>query len=286
VKVRVSPWEQSVEIQPIGTRMALDGLLGGRIGYWALRRACLHPGSEDKNVESAPESWEDKLERDFGSAFKPHVFDKVVLDYGCGYGQAAIAMARMGARLVIGTDIREDVLNQSRASSAQADLTDKCIYLNTTDPQVLIPYHGKVDVIVSVDAFEHYTDPEGVLLEMSKLVSPGGSVFISFGPPWWHPYGCHMMLMGAPPWSHILFKEKTIMAVRSLHRSDGAGHYEEVEGGLNRMTIRRFEHLVVKSKFRLAALHCVPIRRMAMLARNRWGREFFTSMVRAQLVKP
>jgi SAM-dependent methyltransferase len=191
----------------------------------------------------------------------------------------------MGARSVIGTDIRENVLNEGRAASAQANVADKCIFLNSRDPEALLPYQGKVDVIISLDAFEHYTNPATVLSDMWNLLSPGGTVFISFGPPWWHPYGCHMMFMHAPPWSHLLFNEETIMAVRSLYRADGARHFEDVEGGLNRMTIRRFENLVQHSGFRLLTLRCLPIRRTSLLAGTKWGREFFTSLVKAQLVK-
>ena len=94
-----------------------------------------------------------------------------------------------------------------------------------------------------------------------------------------------MMFMDAPPWTHILFKERTIMAVRSLYRGDGATRFEDVSGGLNRMTIRCFEELVRASGFLVASLTCIPIRRMALLARTRFGREFFTSVVKAHLIK-
>src|SRR6266705_225165 len=102
-------------------RMASDGLLGGSIGYWVLQNLC-HPSEcDNNNFEPAPENWEDKLQREFGPVFLSAVREKVVLDYGCGFGQATMAIARMGARVVIGTDIREDVLNRSRSGSAQAN---------------------------------------------------------------------------------------------------------------------------------------------------------------------
>ena len=46
------------------------------------------------------------------------------------------------------------------------------------------------------------------------------------------------------PWVHLLFPESTVMRVRRQFRDDGARHYEDVEGGLNRMSVRRFERLV------------------------------------------
>ena len=56
-----------------------------------------------------------------------------------------------------------------------------------------------VEVITSIDAFEHYDEPGAVLEMMRDLLVPGGTVYVSFGPPWWHPYGCHMAFMNAPP---------------------------------------------------------------------------------------
>jgi hypothetical protein len=91
--------------------------------------------------------------------------------------------------------------------------------------------------------------------------------------------------MGVPPWSHVLFKEETILALRLRYRSDGAKRFEDVEGGLNRMTIARFERLVRDSGFQVKNLNLIPIRGTKLLGRSRWGRELFTSIVRASLIK-
>jgi hypothetical protein len=140
-------------------------------------------------------------------------------------------------------------------------------------------------VVVSIDGFEHYAEPDAVLRQMRNLLRPGGAAYISFGPPWWHPYGSHLTFMGVPPWSHVLFKEQTILALRARYRSDGARRFEEVEGGLNRMTIARFERLVQASGFLVDHLDLIPIRGAELLGRTRWGRELFTSIVRATLIK-
>jgi SAM-dependent methyltransferase len=267
--------------------MAFPGLLGGKLGYWLLCKLVQNPAkSEDPFSDCRDQNWEYKLKEYFGDDFRPFIVDKVVLDYGCGSGKTVLCLAQMGAHLAIGMDINVVSLGEGRKLAEEANLGDKCTFINAGDHNNLLPFYGKVDVLVSIDAFEHYSDPERSLLEMWRLTRPGGSLFISFGPPWWHPYGCHMMFMSAPPWTHVLFKERTIMAVRSLYRFDGAQRFEDVEGGLNRMTIRRFEHLITDSGFIVKTLSCVPIRGMALLAGNQMGREFFTSVARAHLVKP
>ena len=88
------------------------------------------------------------------------------------------------------------------------------------------------------------------------------------------------------PWVHFLFREETIMKVRAQYRSDGARRFEEVAGGLNRMTVARAEELLRHSGFHLESLEAIPIRGWTWLVRNRKLREFFTSVVRCTARKP
>ena len=267
--------------------MAFSGLLGGKLGYWLLCKLVRDRAqSGEPFSDCGDQNWEYKLKEYFGDDFRSYIVDKVVLDYGCGSGKAVLCLGKMGAHLAIGMDINKVRLGEGRKLAEETNLGDKCTFINAADHNNLSPFYGQVDVVVSIDAFEHYSDPERELLEMLRLIRPGGSLFISFGPPWWHPYGCHMMFMGAPPWTHVLFKERTIMAVRSLYRSDGAQRFEDVEGGLNRMAVRRFIHTIKDSGFVVKTLNCVPIRGMALLTGNQLGRECLTSVVRAHLIKP
>ncbi len=140
---------------------------------------------------------------------------------------------------------------------------------------------AKADTIVSCDAFEHFDNPAGILQVLSELIAPGGSVWITFGPPWLHPRGGH--LFSIFPWSHLLFTERALMRWRADFKHDGAQQFGEVEGGLNRMTIKRFERIVSESPFRFDWLKRVPIRVVQRL-HNRFTREFFTSSVTCRLV--
>ena len=76
---------------------------------------------------------------------------------------------------------------------------------------------------------------------MFDLLKPGGLLIASFGPTWYHPLGGH--LVSVFPWAHLIFSETALMGWRSGIRADGAKRFHEVEGGLNQMTIRRFEQL-------------------------------------------
>lgn len=115
---------------------------------------------------------------------------------------------------------------------------------------------------------------------MRDLLRTDGRVFISFGPSWLHPYGGH--LFSVFPWAHLIFTEKALIRWRSDFKSDGATRFGEVKGGLNQMTVRRFENLIRQSDFEIERLETVPIRRLKSL-HCALTREFFTATVRCVL---
>ena len=104
----------------------------------------------------------------------------------------------------------------------------------------------------------------------------------AFGPTWYHPYGGHLFSV-FPRAAHLVFTERALLRWRADFKTDGATRFEEVEGGLDRMTIRRFERLVAASPVRCARLEPVPIRGWTPLVRSRLTREALTATVRCEL---
>lgn len=199
---------------------------------------------------------------------------KTVVDFGCGDGVEAVELAQHGARRIIGLDIREGALERARWHAAASGVGDRCHFAVTTSEPV--------DVVVSLDSFEHFEDPGAILQVMGNLLAPGGQVFASFGPTWYHPLGGH--LFSVFPWAHLLLSEDALIRWRNRFRDDGATKFAEIEGGLNRMTIARFERLVSESPFDLEWLEAVPIRRLRPI-HTRLTREFTTAIVRCRLRK-
>ena len=176
---------------------------------------------------------------------------------------------------VFGLDILEDDLEIGRRRAINAGVADRVSFGTEC--------HEPVDAIVSLDAFEHFEDPASILELMHTLLKPGGRIHASFGPTWFHPYGGH--LFSIFPHSHLIFTERSLIRWRSDFKTDGTTRFHEVAGGLNKMTIGRFERLVEQSPLHCEELVTVPIRKLRPLA-NRWTREFTTAVVRARLVKP
>lgn len=267
----------------------MDLKIGGPLGFWLLNTLSkesppdLEPGpSEDEGVAGAP-----KLERFFGPGVWEDFAGRCVLDYGCGPGREAVAVAERGAGRVYGVDIQDRFLQAARELAARRGVADRCVFLSATKQgESILALYGRIECVYCLDSFEHIADPQAVLAEIYSLLEPGGRLLVSFGPPWKHPYGAHMRFFNSLPWLHFIFSEETIMAVRAAYRRDGAKRFEEVDGGLNRMTVARFLDVVKNSPCQLESLRAIPIRGLTWLVKNPVTREYFTSVVQCVLSKP
>ena len=246
------------------------GIIGGEIGYRLLKAYC--PSGETGYLTGEVYKGRSKIEVLFGPQIWDEIRDKVVIDFGCGWGEEAVDIARHGAKKVIGLDLRERLLKSARETAASAGVSDICAFVTKTEE--------KADVIMSLDAFEHFDDPAEILKIMRGLLKPDGRVIAMFGPTWYHPLGGHQFSVF--PWSHLLFTEKALIRWRSDFKRDNATRFNEVEGGLNQLSINRFERIVAASDFEFESLEAVPIRKLRRF-HNRLTREFFSAIVRCRL---
>jgi arabinofuranan 3-O-arabinosyltransferase len=139
-------------------------------------------GTEKTNIDNA---------LDFLVKTVPQFVDLVrgkdVLDFGCGLGWQAIALAHQGvARSVVGLDIRLTDLARENASRYQVH--DRVHFTNSLLPGQLF------DVAYSCSSFEHLGDPEGILRQMLAVTKPGGHVIVSFAEPWYSPHGLRIWM--------------------------------------------------------------------------------------------
>lgn len=247
------------------------GIIGGQVGYAMLR--LIAPAarySAGNAAESGPPGT--RLEQYFGSDFFSLIQGKAVIDFGCGMGHQSLEMAQRGASKVIGLDVQEHLLEHGRQAAERLGLAGRCVFAGSTDE--------RADLIISKDAFEHFSDPAGILQAMSALLKPGGHVLAAFGPTWLHPYGGH--LFSVFPWSHLIFTEGAQIRWRSDFKADGATRFSEVAGGLNQITIAKFEQIVAASPFRIEWMETVPIKGVGLF-KSRLFREIGSSIVRCKL---
>jgi SAM-dependent methyltransferase len=238
------------------------------VGYRILR--FISP-NEPAHMSGGAYAKRSKIEALLGERVWGEIRGKVVIDFGCGPGAEAIELGHRGALRVYGVDILERWLEVARKQAAKAQCHNVTFSQEPTEP---------ADVIIAIDSFEHFADPAAILKTMAHALKPGGCVLAAFGPPWYHPLGGH--LFSVFPWAHLIFSERALCRWRSHIRNDGASRFSEVEGGLNQMTIRRFERLVEESPLRLDVLETVPIRSTRLLHTG-ITREFLTAVVRCRL---
>jgi SAM-dependent methyltransferase len=200
-----------------------------------------------------------------------------VLDFGCGMGMQSAALAKHHGCDVTGVDLDRPVV---RKGWERMRLVAPSVKF-TTDLQ-----NERFDVVFSCSAFEHFDDPKAILDLMIDRCAPGGRIIISFAEPWYSPRGSHMDGFCRLPWLNVLFPESAIMAVRSRYRDDGATRYEDVEGGLNRMTVARFERLMRESGCEIESLRLIPVRGLPLVSRIPVLRELFTASASCVLRKP
>lgn len=127
--------------------------------------------SQDHNLPSGDTSSKEPLtvlKREFPELLE-FLPGKTVLDFGCGNGDRAAALAKHGCR-VTGYDNNPHALEIARAEhGATVTFTGS-------------PPTGSFDIVLSLDSMEHLSQPSEVLQKMLALTSPRGLVLVTFEP--------------------------------------------------------------------------------------------------------
>lgn len=213
--------------------------------------------------------------------FLSNIVGKEILDYGCGTGWQTVALARNGAKYVLGLDTNQRALKKAQdlvrhlGMIGQIELTDK----------LESRFKDRFDIVISQNSMEHFGDPVKVLEEMKSALNKDGAILITFGPPWFAPYGHHMPFPIKIPWVNIMFSERTVMNVRAHFRNDGATKFEEVEAGLNKMTVAKFERIVSDNGMKIQYKRYDCIKGINFLGKLPLIRELFINLVSCALTK-
>ncbi|HVF53641.1 MAG TPA: class I SAM-dependent methyltransferase [Actinomycetota bacterium] len=103
---------------------------------------------------------------------------KVVLDAGCGPGRFTRVAANAGAAFVVGLDVAGHLARTARRC---ADLPNVALVQGS----VLAPpfKEGAFDFAFSIGVLHHTDDPERGVAELSRVVTPSGSLSIWVYPP-------------------------------------------------------------------------------------------------------
>lgn len=188
--------------------------------------------------------------------------NKVVMEVGCSAGYLLNAFLSKEEFTAIGADINEEAL-----ASGRQEFGDRIRFVKTTLSEIPVPSNS-VDIVYSVDTVEHLTKVRDIVLEVYRILRPGGLALIHFC-PWSNPYGSHLTEIIPFPWPHVLFSMETLLGVASrIYDSpdyEAAWYYLDQKTGqkkpnpyrdldhwnsyLNRMSIRGFNRLIKETPF-------------------------------------
>lgn len=69
---------------------------------------------------------------------------------------------------------------------------------------------GQFDLAFSYNSFEHILDPKAALHELLRVVRPGGTIHLDFGPIYYAPKGLHAYDKFLVPYCQLLFAHETL----------------------------------------------------------------------------
>jgi SAM-dependent methyltransferase len=152
----------------------------------------------------------DRVEQitEYQELFKPFVsFEgKTVLELGCNMGYIIDSFLQQENFQAIGAEINGEALKVARENHG-----DRIEFIQTTADKIPLP-DSHVDIIYTIDTFEHLSKPEEILTECWRILRPGGTMLIHFG-AWLTPYGSHLEDIIPIPWANTVFSMDTLLKV-------------------------------------------------------------------------
>ena len=102
--------------------------------------------------------------------------DRQILDVGCGGGILAEAMAALGAQ-VTGIDMAGEALAIARLHQLETGVP--LDYQQATAEQWAEQHAGRYDIVTCMELLEHVPDPATLVGACTRLLRPGGQLFLS-----------------------------------------------------------------------------------------------------------
>lgn len=255
----------------------------------------VHPFNlEDAAIKTFAE-WEFEQSKRINSYYLPEtdllreIQNKTILDIGAGSGGKSTFYALNGAKKVIGIDTEKGFIKQAKAFAMSKNTRN--IEFHVVNAENMSFKESSIDICVMNDVFEHLQNPEKVLKEAHRVLKGKGKIFIN-SPPYYHPYGAHLSDLIGIPYVHILFPEPVLInAYKKLGENTksyekrvnlrfGTVNEEEKITYINRMTVKRFEHIIkYENPFKPIHYKLMPLKEGSRFLLKTPLREFFTKMI-------
>ncbi|NQY33428.1 MAG: bifunctional 2-polyprenyl-6-hydroxyphenol methylase/3-demethylubiquinol 3-O-methyltransferase UbiG [Alteromonadaceae bacterium] len=116
------------------------------------------------------------LRRQFIIQYLGDIFDKKIIDVGCGGGILTESLAKLGAD-VTGIDMGNEPLKVAKLHALESGV--KVDYQKITAEEKAKSHNETFDVVTCMEMLEHVPDPASIVQACAQMVKPGGYVFFS-----------------------------------------------------------------------------------------------------------
>ena len=152
-----------------------------------------------------------------------------VLDFGCGSGGSAIALAMVYPEVsCCGTDVDGDEISIAPERAKLYEVADRCAFYRVSEGEPLPFSDGSFDLCLCSSVLEYVVNREArkfCVQEMARLIRPGGLLFVSV-PNRLYPFEIHSWWRGKPNWGWNYFPkllhadtvDATVWEVKKLAR--------------------------------------------------------------------
>lgn len=248
-------WE--FRLNPVLSSASAPSCLRGEAEFDHLQA---YPKPPDEYGYSDFQTWQRGNERALALTrmFSLHDHNARVLEIGCGDGMTANALACCGHSVTI---VDMDDWRSKR-------IDGRLQFVKGRVEHGLNLETGQFDLVFSYNTFEHLHDPKAALKEMMRLCSPGGWLYLDFGPLYPSAWGLHAHGSLKMPYPQYLFGEAFVQyKLSSLGIFDLGVARTELQN-LNRWRLQDYRRAISELGLQVIAWRPVEMfRHLGLIAR-------------------
>lgn len=267
--------------------------LATKLAKLVLRALPAYPGADykpldqitpDTAIRLARSAYEDESQSGCGFLKyfegKAELSEGLMLDLGCGFGGRLLAFQQALGGYFVGVDI------DSREAATGLGLARSMGSANASFAAAVgeqLPFaNDSFDGVLCYDVLEHVQDLEMTLVEVYRVLKPGG-LFLTVFPPYFHPKGSHLEgYISRAPYVNLLFPSKVLVrAIDELLEERGDGYRPQTLRpgdrlySLNGVTIRSFRRILSRSNFEVLHLEFLPLLNKMIRQFDRWKMRYY-----------
>jgi ubiquinone/menaquinone biosynthesis C-methylase UbiE len=181
-------------------------------------------------------------------AFKPGCS---VMEIGSAEGGVLHTFVEAGAGEAVGTDIAQNRLDMGKKISRIMDMDVSYEYHNIITEEIPEKWNKHFDLVLLRDVIEHLDDTYIALSKISRIIKPGGFLFVTF-PPYHSPFGGHQHTIdstaGKLPYIHLL-PDFIFHKLLSKGREGDIGEVKRLQQ--IKLTTKKFESALEKTSLEI-----------------------------------